>query len=950
MEEDDAISDEHKDVSTVVKNRKLKSKHQTTSESSDLESDGGKLSEESSEPSEEVLEEERDGENDSGESDPVEQDVKVCDICGDAGREDLLAMCCRCPDGAEHSYCMKVGSLKLPVGDWFCEECKLEEENKNRNTSRQKFSTETGAQKGQSSDPAVVKVSGKRRAEELESSSSFKKQALETVTGVNKDVDRGKVKTSNQFSSDSQFSNESAEGSRSPATRPRSQSLKGAFFKSNSFSFPNARAKTKLVDEIVLQRQKSTKERPSHETREMGKSMSFRSANLGRFGPNTSKVKMLSPNTSHAPDLKSSKNKKDRTFERTNSVKLSASSSAALHPKNDKVPGSRGENAPVTSGSNSEVKPLKGESTMISGLRSNSRSANLSAEVPASLVNKQLPSSPTKVGSSCGGIISSSEQKSNSLKEKEDNASKLAVSRESTSNGEGMKETTTTSQLGPGSLAMRNSKEVKNRDNKLKDAIEAALLKKPGIYRKNRGSDQADELSVSTTSNEVAAVDRLPQSRNAGSLSLAEVSADSHGPISRNSNVDHSKQSNGNNSKQSMILPTDAKHLSTALSNFDDAALSSHPKNQAIPDQECVWQGSFEINRSGKAAEFWDGLQAHLSMCASSRVSETVNNLPHRILLNGVSRISAWPAQFENRGVKEDNIAIYFFAKDLESYEKSYQVLLDEMIRGDLALIGSINGVELLIFPSNQLPERSNRWNMLFFLWGVFRGKKKNSLHQVPNYPERNCIPQVISTDKRSSAPDLDKDKNVDSVSKGNLKLDNASQEKITNNISSPPDAVNVVPAVADKSASGPNKGDNQDIVKFSRNLETDPKKRSFIDLSEDDEVPTTNQINTSHDASSRMAEGGSISKKQKTDVYGQDRNLENVSNTSEPKENGERFFFPVAGSSGRPRKLALDLNQDITCLADDTDGIIMTRKDEEEDNAASSLSLSLAFLPPDKG
>lgn len=29
--------------------------------------------------------------------------LKVCDICGDVGREDLLAICSRCRDGAEHT-------------------------------------------------------------------------------------------------------------------------------------------------------------------------------------------------------------------------------------------------------------------------------------------------------------------------------------------------------------------------------------------------------------------------------------------------------------------------------------------------------------------------------------------------------------------------------------------------------------------------------------------------------------------------------------------------------------------------------------------------------------------------------------------------------------------------------------------------------------------------------
>ena len=28
--------------------------------------------------------------------------VKVCDICGDAGLEELLATCTKCSDGAEH--------------------------------------------------------------------------------------------------------------------------------------------------------------------------------------------------------------------------------------------------------------------------------------------------------------------------------------------------------------------------------------------------------------------------------------------------------------------------------------------------------------------------------------------------------------------------------------------------------------------------------------------------------------------------------------------------------------------------------------------------------------------------------------------------------------------------------------------------------------------------------
>lgn len=74
---------------------------------------------------------------------------------------------------------------------------------------------------------------------------------------------------------------------------------------------------------------------------------------------------------------------------------------------------------------------------------------------------------------------------------------------------------------------------------------------------------------------------------------------------------------------------------------------------------------------------------------------------------------------------------------------------------------------------------------MLFFLWGVFRGQKNNSLHQVSNNPEKSYIPHVgslhpvsnnpeksfipqvgssISTDKMPSAEDLCSLGSVDKV------------------------------------------------------------------------------------------------------------------------------------------------------------------------------------------
>ena len=81
-----------------------------------------------------------------------------------------------------------------------------------------------------------------------------------------------------------------------------------------------------------------------------------------------------------------------------------------------------------------------------------------------------------------------------------------------------------------------------------------------------------------------------------------------------------------------------------------------------------VCRGVFEVQSNRKRPELHDGIQAHLSTCASPRVLEVAKKFPSKILLNEVPRSSTWPLQFQKIGVGEDKIALYFFAKDLERY------------------------------------------------------------------------------------------------------------------------------------------------------------------------------------------------------------------------------------------------------------------------------------------
>ncbi|KAL2518515.1 Uncharacterized protein Adt_14762 [Abeliophyllum distichum] len=287
--------------------------------------------------------------DESDDSDMEEQDVKVCDTCGDTGREDLLAVCSQCSDGAEHTYCMEEMRTKVPEGNWRCEECKIEEQMSNQRQDKigridgneknnscgqasseniNSFDVEVNRTKGCSN----VKTCGKRPRDDNEVSSVAKKPAIESIMGSPrksnssktaalsressfKNLDRGRKQPINHSSSATLPVNDTLESACS-ALDPRIQSSRGSFSKSYSFNSLNSKPKVKLVDQVALQRLNSVREPASLHRKEgavksMGKSMSFKSTNSGR---SESKVKMISPRPTHLQDIK---HRKERSsFER----------------------------------------------------------------------------------------------------------------------------------------------------------------------------------------------------------------------------------------------------------------------------------------------------------------------------------------------------------------------------------------------------------------------------------------------------------------------------------------------------------------------------------------------------------------------------------------------------------------------------------------------------------
>uniref|UniRef100_A0A6N2L550 AIPP2-like SPOC-like domain-containing protein n=1 Tax=Salix viminalis TaxID=40686 RepID=A0A6N2L550_SALVM len=671
-------------------------------------------------------------------------------------------------------------------------------------------------------EPVELASAPKKRATET-SLASPKSCSPSRIAAVSRDtssksLDKGKVKIGHQTSFGNKSCIDIPEIARPSVNGPRVQTLKGALLKSNSSNTLNSKLKAKLVDEVP-QKRKGTRESSfdmEEPGRMMRKSMSFKSVSSGRSSTNELKVKMLSSKFSQIQDSRGLKQVKDRdAVDRKKLSRLdrplgsSMTSSAVVSaPKVDQRLTPRGESviAPST-GNPRELKSAQSDGKLGALLRSTSNVGCKGADTPVTSVR----------ASSTNGISSNSmEQKLNQISPKDEpsssswNAERLSCnatenlqddlpqSRESSNQGEKARENSLSHLRPVGITGLKNvickNKEIghatenctvvsplasgtdvstsriprveMSKGSKLK-AVVAAMIKKPGIYKKKKEIDQSNGLSSSNVdeSGEIASQDQLSV------LNKMSEGTDEWQANIGASTSEFCKSTDSNNVKQpnehsnddacpfkvgSIPLPFIQESLfmlqQKSLS-LQRCQLSQSMNISGSKLLSCKYRGVFEVRRAEKVIDSYSGIQAHLSTCASPKVLDVVSKFPQKINLDEVPRLSTWPRQFHVTGAKEENIALYFFAKNFESYE-NYKRLLDNMIKKDLALKGSFEGVDFFIFPSTQLPENSQRWNMLYFLWGVFRGSrsdfsdsfKKLAMPSLNGVPRDKDIPASVMT------------------------------------------------------------------------------------------------------------------------------------------------------------------------------------------------------------
>ncbi|XP_072961642.1 uncharacterized protein [Typha angustifolia] len=821
------------------------------------------------------------GDRENQEIDNELDDVKVCDICGDAGREELLATCSRCIDGAEHIYCMRVMVDKIPEGNWLCEECQLKDVEDKRKDKYETISstpisesfTENNRNCGSrltpqdlvksgdtATDPEVggftkgkqnLQKSVKRHVDNVEVISTTSKRIVENNSGSRETASPRK---SNVLSRESSFRSSHMEKIKSAniASSPRDPSVisfqassshaigsmpkiqeqlhspGGSLLKQNSFNNLNSKPRVKQLIGDVPDKKRITRDFGSTNTREgasvrkLIRSGSFKSVNSGHSNIESVKQKKLL----NLPRAQSSRALKPvnevKMLDKNNSfildrplVSPSAKTGSSIpkldlkipHHDKDFVSKSKADLVSFKRGLDSTNNLGCSEMKKTSHTSGSYERCNLeqdTRQVVPKEADSASPGATNKQRRVPDTILRNSVPQLAGLSHRGDKdkvpGNSVSTKREVPGVGQILccnkcNEAGHAAQLCP-TDNLRDSSISKSSDgqslrgitkssNKWKSAA-AAVMSETRKRKKSILSDKSKEYSASRAdvSCELVSRNLLANSNSEKNLHVNGISDQKNmsGNAEPATDVQQAKHQEESPClpKGTTLTETSTKTLDvpngTDSPQIDHSSLSNPFRAVVIPDHEFIWQGSFEVLRAGTLPEIYDGIQAHLSSCASPKVLEVVTQFPSRVRLEEVPRLSSWPSQFQGKKPEDDNIALYFFAKDTDSYERIYLKLLDNMLENDLALRGNINSIELLIFPSNKLQENSQRWNRLFFLWGIFRARRKGCLNGPSNSQMKICgsklnldsIAQDLASPDDFPCEKKNSDGNLDEKSCGN--------------------------------------------------------------------------------------------------------------------------------------------------------------------------------------
>ncbi|KAK7354229.1 hypothetical protein VNO80_19688 [Phaseolus coccineus] len=157
-----------------------------------------------------------------------------------------------------------------------------------------------------------------------------------------------------------------------------------------------------------------------------------------------------------------------------------------------------------------------------------------------------------------------------------------------------------------------------------------------------------------------------------------------------------------------------------------------------LPCSFATWRGQFQIIHTAGLSTFYDGFEAQPPFIVNRKAYTCSREMPSVLKLESHTALKVLTDIFQDDSPKLQDIALYFFpSEQTERSRKNLNSLL-RFMNGEKSLLRSyINGVELLIFTSNQLGMDTRgaiaAVNHGQFLWGFFRKKKiDKTIERVP--------------------------------------------------------------------------------------------------------------------------------------------------------------------------------------------------------------------------
>nr|XP_045085000.1 uncharacterized protein LOC109751772 isoform X6 [Aegilops tauschii subsp. strangulata] len=687
------------------------------------------------------------------------KDVKVCDICGDVGEVEKLTVCGRC-NGAEHVYCMQVMMEKVPDVMWLCEACQTEVEFAEERTELEKSQVMVGACKldsfgGQTNKPVDDANSGSNFEDEMEAAhvssknSNMRNQSIGMATKrigddatitllIGKDLcESGGVSMEGDSAKRAPFSRKNSlklntEKGKEPvrpmptpltlnALKNQAPPLCGPLPKSISFKNSKVPKVKQLVIEVP-QKPKNLKEPISLITKQDGpvitlaKSTSVKKPNSSEpvsKGKSSILLDVEEPRMMNSVMSRNVTNKRGTSISGYPSVAASMlvpvpskAESAAQHlNKQNKM-----DNLGIAYGKDGRNFPAPSEPKR-----------QLVAKVPGSLT---LISAETSSGLLCSGAQMKGIQiPDTSLVDKIKNPPSLKPGTSSSSC----------------TMHCQQCDEVGHSTQFCPVGRSSLFVTKPLSEQTSDRTARCNRTSEATT---LTATEDILKSAYQSEPSPKRRRY--HNPSYKPINVLCTSISHEESSEQ------DRPAIAIELINLTGVVRPSLKATFV----ETPFRGCFEIWRTGRPSKFCKGLQGHLSCSASQKVLEIAKKFPSKIRLEQLPRRNIFPPQFHGNGLSYDSIGLFFFAQDIQSYERHYSKLVEWMLKGDLALRGNIETAELLIFPSNILPKSFQRWNMSYYLWGVFRVRRKDSNlpYHVPTRKHCNFNGNLLAVGRRTHA------------------------------------------------------------------------------------------------------------------------------------------------------------------------------------------------------